>query len=289
MAKKTLEARVPEKKFMGRAVNKFIMLPVALLKVVYILPFILFAVWLLQLLYFPKLEIKKLSISQLAPMVKPPEEQNIFSKILMSKNQIASGHFHMIDEYISQQESVAPLCLTCHGNYPHSKEKKVRALLNFHTGFMACSVCHTRKEPGTENVIFKWVERETGEIINKVKGEYGKYPARIYPVIIDAKGQKKIFRPVDENAALHYLEIKDKYNPDQAAQAKVKLHEHISDKPVFCSDCHKKDGFLDFIQLGFSIQRVNHLDSTEVVGMIEKYKTFYLPSEIDFGIEKVFK
>jgi len=41
-----------------------------------------------------------------------------------------------------------------------------------------------------------------------------------------------------------------------------------------------------FKELGFSKQRIDHLDSTEIVGMIEKYKKFYLPSQIDFGIEK---
>jgi hypothetical protein len=55
---------------------------------------------------------------------------------------------------------------------------------------------------------------------------------------------------------------------------------------VFCSDCHKKDGYLDFRDLGFAQTRIDHLNSTEIVGMIEKYKKFYLPSQIDFGLEK---
>ena len=93
---------------------------------------------------------------------------------------------------------------------------------------------------------------------------------------------------MDEKAARQYIKIKDKFNPDQSAQAKIKLHEHISSKPVFCSDCHQKDGYLDYAKLGFPTQRINHLNSTEVVGMIEKYKTFYLPSEIDFGVENTF-
>jgi cytochrome c553 len=274
---------------MKRVVNKIIKLPVFLIKAVYLLPFILFAVWLLQLLYFPKLEVVKLGAARFAPMLEPAEEQDVFSAILMSQGSISPGHFHMIDEYISQQESMAPLCLTCHGTYPHSKEKKVRALLNFHTGFIACAVCHARQEPGTKDIIFSWVERETGEIVNKVQGEYGKYPAKIFPVQIGPQGQKKIFRPVEEKAARQYINIKDKFNPDQSAQAKIRLHENISTKPVFCSDCHQKDGYLNFIELGFPLKRVNHLNSTEVVGLIEKYKTFYLPSEIDFGAEKAFK
>ncbi len=288
MVKKNDDSQNSPKTFVRRAINVVIKIPVFLAKAVYFLPFILFAVWLLQLLYLPKLDVVKIGVAQFDPTLKPVEEQDIFSAILMSKDPISRGHFHMIDEYISQQETMAPLCLTCHGNYPHSKEKKVRALLNSHTGFIACSVCHARKELGTEDIIFAWVDREAGEIVNEVKGEYGKYPAKIFPIQIDSQGQKQIFKPVEERAAQQYLKIKDKYTPDQAAQAKIRLHEHISLKPVFCSDCHKKDGYLEFEKLGFPLHRINHLNSTEVVGLVEKYKTFYLPSEIDFGAEKLF-
>lgn len=288
MAKNNNDPQNFLKTFVRRAINVVMKIPAFLVKAVYFLPFILFAAWLLQLLYFPKLDVVKLGSAQFAPKIKPVEKQDIFTKILMSKDPISRVHFHMIDEYISQQETMAPLCLTCHGNYPHSKEKKVRSLLNAHSGFMACSVCHTRKEPGTEDILFAWVDRATGKIVNKVKGEYGKYQAKIFPVKIDAQGQKQIFKPVDETAAQQYIKIKDIFTPDQAAQAKLRLHEHISVKPVFCSDCHKKDGYLDFEKLGFPLYRINHLNSTEVVGMINKYKTFYLPTEIDFGAEKLF-
>ena len=288
MAKKNDDPQYSPKTFSRRAINVVIKIPGFLAKAVYFLPFILFAVWLLQMLYLPKLDVVKLGAAQFAPKIKPVEEQDIFTAILMSKDPISRVHFHMIDEYISQQETMAPLCLTCHGNYPHSKEKKVRSLLNSHSGFIACAVCHARKEPGTEDIIFGWVDRATGEIVNEVKGEYGKYPAKIFPIHIDAQGQKQIFKPVEEKAAQQYIKIKDMFTPDQAAQAKIRLHDHISSKPVFCSDCHKKDGYLDFEKLGFPLHRINHLNSTEVVGMVNKYKTFYLPSEIDFGAEKLF-
>lgn len=274
----------PPKSFLGRIAGKLLRLPVFLLKLVYLLPFLLFGLWLLQMLYFPQLEAKKIT-----EIVKPKKEENIFKTFLFQEDGVPREHFHMTDEYVTRKEGVLPLCATCHGTYPHSKERKVRAILNFHTGFIACSVCHARKEPETKDIIFKWVDWKTGEILDRVKGEYGKYPAEIFPIKIDNKGRKTIFRPVGDKAARHYLLIKDKLNSDQIAQAKIKLHEHISEKPVFCSDCHKKDGYLDFIKLGFSRRRVDNLNSTEVVGMIEKYKTFYLPSEIDFGVEKVFK
>lgn len=269
-----------------RVINKLTLLPTLLVKTLYVLPFLLFGLWLLQLLYFPQIEASKLL--EVATH-KEEEHQNIFKEILHQKDPVTREHFHMVDEYITETEHNPPLCLTCHGTYPHSKEKKVRAILNLHTGFIACAVCHARKEQGNKSIDFMWVDHETREMTTKVKGGYGKYPSKIFPIQILAGGQKKIFRPVDDKMAQQYLLHKDQYTPDQVAQVKIKLHEGISSKPVFCSDCHQKDGYLDFAKLGFSTQRINHLNSTEVVGMIEKYKTFYLPSAIDFGVENSFE
>jgi len=284
----TSENKKPQdqpKSILSRAYHKVARLPAFVLKAIYLLPFLFFGLWLIQLLYFPQLEAKKImEITR-----HKEKDKNIFRTILEENGPVARGHFHMVDEYITKPEPNPPLCLRCHGTYPHSKEKKVRAILNFHTGFIACAVCHARKDPGDKSIDFGWIDRQTGEIVEQVQGEYGKYTAKIFEIQITAEGQKKIFRPVDDETARQYLLIKDEYSPDQVAQAKIKLHEHISSKPVFCSDCHKKDGYLDYAKLGFPTQRINHLNSTEVVGMIQKYKTFYLPSEIDFGVENSFE
>ena len=261
-------------------------LPIFLLKVVYILPFLLFGVWLLKLVYFPH-ELPQVEAKKADESAKVTGEDGIFKKILLEKDTVPRDHFHMVDEYVSRPETISPICLTCHGTYPHSKEKKVRSILNFHGGFIACSVCHAREKHDEHTVYFAWVDRETGSISKQVEGDYGKYSAKVFPIQIAKGVRTRIFRPVSEEAAQQFLLYKDKYTPDQIAQAKAKLHEHISDKPVFCSDCHKKDGYLDFKELGFPKQRIDHLDSTEIVGMIEKYKKFYLPSQSDFGIEKV--
>jgi len=273
------------KSLMGNILNKLKKIPIFLLKTVYLLPFLLFGLWLIQMLYFPQLDAKKI----MGIASHKEEDKNIFKKILKQDELVAREHFHMVDEYIIKPESNPPLCLMCHGTYPHSKEKKVRSILNFHTGFIACAVCHARKKPGDESIEFAWIDHETGEITAKVQGQYGKYPAKIFPIQTTADGHKKIYRPVDDKTARQFLLTKDKYSPDQVAQAKRKMHEHISSEPVFCSDCHQKDGYLDYAKLGFPLQRINHLNSSEIVGMIEKYKTFYLPSAIDFGVENSFE
>ena len=249
-----------------------------LMKTVCVLLFMLFAIWLLQIVYFPKAGIDK---GLATP--KTAEKEGVFGEILVEKDPVPRGHFHMVDEFILQPEPNPPICLTCHGTYPHSKEKRVRSFLNFHTAFVSCSVCHVRKGADDNAFSFAWVDHATRAITAKVEGGYGKYPAKIYPITVSDKGERGIFRPVTEKAARQYLELKDKYTPDQIARAKAELHRGISDKPVVCNECHKKDGYLDFAQLGFPDKRIIHLVSTEVTGMIEKYQTFYLPSVIDFS------
>ena len=268
----------------GRIIRIIKSFSILLLKFLYILPLLLFGAWLLKLVYLPH-EVARLEAKTSLEPSKLSKEDGIFEKILLQKDTVPREHFHIVDEHVSPPERMPPICLTCHGTYPHSKEEKVRSILNFHGGFMACSVCHARKEHDEKMVYFAWVDRESGSISKKAKGEYGKYPGKIFPIKITEGIKTRIFRPVNEEAAQQFLKYKAQYTPDQIAQAKAKLHEHISSKPVFCSDCHKKDGYLDFEKLGFPKQRIDHLNSTEIVGMIEKYKKFYLPSQIDFGLE----
>ncbi len=251
---------------------------IILVKAIFAVPLFLFGLWLLQMLYTPALEAKRSAES-----LKPAEEEGIFRKILKNDKRKLQVYFHMVDEHLDQPEPYQPICISCHGTFPHSKEKKVRSLLNFHTGFMACAVCHFREDSADKTFSFVWVDRVTGITSRQVDGGYGKYPAKIFPAKATAENAEMIIHPVSEKSAREFLELKDQFTPDQIAQAKIKLHEQISQKPVFCIDCHKKDGYLSFKNLGYPENRVNHLVSSEVAGMIGKYETFYFPEVIDFG------
>ena len=250
-----------------------------MLKTVFMLPLVLFALWLIHLVYFPSPEARKSEESARAAA----GEVGVFRNILERGPAPAWTHFHMTDEETHQAEPFQPLCITCHGSLPHSKEKKLRSILNFHTGYMACTVCHVRKEPGDQDLFFTWVDRKTGMMSSSVEGAFGKYPAKIFPVRIAADGKQNILHPVDEKAAAEFLELKDRFTPDQMAQAKIKLHERITKKPVLCKECHQKNGYFDFAKVGYPRNRIDHLISSEVVGMIDKYETFYIPEAIDFG------
>jgi hypothetical protein len=259
-----------------------------LIKALYLLPFAVFGLWLLSVVYFPGFDLNaSFSLSKYA------EKAEALQQVTgLKKPGIPRDHFHEIDAYVDRPDPKAQVCAQCHGIYAHGKEKKVRAFLNMHADFMACAVCHLRKEDGqaasgliTENerIGFLWVDRETGGFESRVEGEYGKYPARIFPVIYDQQGGKRLPIPITAAAARQFLELKPKLKtPEQLEAARGKLHWAITKKPISCADCHKRDGYLDFLKLGFPKQRVDHLVSTEIVGMIDKYKTFHLPSVIDF-------
>ena len=182
----------------GQAMKKF---PAFWLKFVAILLFCVFGLWLLKLVYFPELEVKKSAVAAPAS-----EEEDLFGNILKRKGPVPQNHFHMVDEYVAQPEPYPPVCMTCHGTYPHSKGKKVRSLLNAHTGFVACSVCHTRIEKDDEGMDFAWVDRKSGMITTQFQGAYGKYTTKIYPVKLGADGSKEIFWPVDEKDARKFIE-----------------------------------------------------------------------------------
>jgi len=253
-------------------------LSIFIVKAVFAIPLLVFGLWLLQMLYVPGFDAGKPAARPI-----PVEDEGIFRKILKSDKRPPQPHFHMVDEILNQPEPFQPICLSCHGTFPHSKEKKVRSLLNFHTGFMACAVCHYRKDPADKSFSFIWVDRVTGITSRQADGQYGKYPAKIFPVKSTGENAEEIIHPVNEKSAREFMELKDQFTHDQMAEAKIKLHAQISQKPVSCIDCHKKDGYLDFTKLGFPKNRVNHLVSSEVASMIENYETFYLPEVIDFG------
>jgi hypothetical protein len=257
------------------------------LKVIYILPFFVIGLWLISVVYFPGFDLNA-SISLLKyGKTRAP----VGTTVVRKKEAVPRDHFHITDQYVERLDVKRQVCDLCHGVYAHGKDIKVRALLNLHTGFMACAVCHVRKDGGEgqggatlrpEIGGFTWVDNDTGEFKSSVTGEYGKYSEMIFPVLTAGQGIRRIYKPISDSAARRFLEGKPEWTEKQLDEARLKLHEGISKEAVSCTDCHKKDGYFDFAALGYSKQRVDHLISSEVVGMIENYKTFYLPSVVDF-------
>ena len=256
------------------------------LKVIYLTPIFALGIWLISIVYF-----KGFHFDMPFPSRSEKKDEGVFKTLMHKQEMVPRDHFHMIDKYVETQGQNQPVCVICHGSYAHGKKKTVRAMLNMHDGYIACYVCHVRLDDGhregktttaDKRIEFLWVDRETGEFKHAVKGEYGKYPAQIFPIEYSGQGAGRIFTPIKQEAAQEFLKMLPGLTKDQALEARAKLHEPLSKEAVSCEDCHKKDGYLNFKSLGFPQQRIDHLTSTEFVGMINNYKTFHLPSVIDF-------
>lgn len=211
-----------------------------------------------------------------------PVPEDLFHRLAEDEEDISRDHFHILDTPV--EVAGQTLCPMCHGTYPHGKDEKLRALLNLHVGFMDCAVCHMGKEPEADRR-FAWIDRESGELSFEPDGGFGVYPAKISLLMPNARGEPEVVRPVAEESAEAYLEVRHLYTPDQNTEAKAMLHERLSTEPVFCSDCHARDSYVDFDALGFTRSRAAALRSGDVAAMIEKYDTFYMPPAIDFGPE----
>ncbi len=189
--------------------------------------------------------------------------------------------FHGITEAVHAGSKSKSWCLKCHEDLPHSMSKEVRGMLNAHSFFLACEVCHIAPGEG-EHFEYKWLKSGTNIALTELKGPPGDYGASIVPFRIENGVAKRL----DENPeALQLLDESAAIDQDEDLQKrKMRLnsdiHKAFSAKPIFCDECHKKNGALDFEQLMYSPQRAHRLTFGEGANIIKQYKDFYLPSLI---------
>jgi len=197
-------------------------------------------------------------------------------------------HFHNVVEYPELPENLRPVCYICHSNYPHSKNKKVRALLNMHSQFLLCETCHVEAEKGT-GIIYKWYnpydenptgpffgtsyDPDTGRLV-KVKDHFSK----IAPYIMKAGKPELMIHIQDAPMAQDYTRVRDRLTPDQRDNVKKKFHINIKPKGNECRECHSRNSALDLRSLGFSEGRAIDLEQLNIRGMITKYEEFYIPN-----------
>ena len=197
-------------------------------------------------------------------------------------------HFHNVVEYPQLPENMRPVCYICHSNYPHSKNKKVRALLNMHTQFFVCETCHIEEKKGKQ-IIYKWYtpfdenpegpffgtsyDPETGNLVD-VEDNFSK----IAPYFKQGDDLESALQIQDAPLAQDYAKVKDKLTPEQRDNVKKKFHVNIKPKGHECKDCHAKRGLLKFRDLGFAANRTVDLEQLNITGMVTKYEKFYIPN-----------
>ena len=237
-----------------------------------------------------------LAFSSYGPKLLMPVKEKIFEKsestILTEAKRFEDlekhRHFHNIVSFPQAPESVRPVCFICHSDYPHSKKKKVRSLLNMHTQYFVCETCHIKEKEGAK-IVYKWYnplygdpsgpffgtsyDPETGNIA-KVEDLISK----IAPYFITGNTIESAIQMQEAPLAQDYMKVRDKLTPEQRDGVKNKFHVNIKPEGHECNACHWKDSILDFKKLGFAENRIVDLEQLNVKGLITKYKEFYLPN-----------
>jgi len=227
----------------------------------------------------------------LVPIQKKMEEKQqsaILDEVRRQEDYEKHRHFHNVVEYPTLPENLRPICYICHSDYPHSKNKKVRALLNMHTEFFVCETCHVEDRKDA-TVVYKWYnpfestpqgpffgtsyDPETGNLI-EVEDLFSK----IAPYFEYADRLDSALKIQDAPLAQDYMKVRDKLTPEQRDNVKKKFHVNIKPKGHECNKCHAKKGLLKFKELGFSANRTIDLEQLNIKGMVTKYEKFYIPN-----------
>ncbi|MBI5056240.1 MAG: hypothetical protein HZB61_06485 [Nitrospirae bacterium] len=227
----------------------------------------------------------------LVPIQKKMEEKQksaIMEEVKRQEEYEKHRHFHHMVETQKLPENMRPVCYICHSDYPHSKNKKVRAMLNMHTEFFVCETCHIEDKPGV-TVAYKWYnplekepkgpffgtsyEPDTGNLV-EVEDQFSKI-APFYR--IGGKFESAI-QIQDAPLAQDYVKVRDQLTPEQRDNVKKKFHVGIKAKGHECKKCHSKGGLMDFKALSFSENRIVDIEQLNIAGMITKYEKFYIPN-----------
>lgn len=220
--------------------------------------------------------------------IKEQRRSAIMDEVRRNEEYEKHRHFHNIVEKPKLPENMQPVCYICHSNYPHSKNKKIRALLNMHEQFLVCETCHIEKENGV-SIVYKWYspfnenptgpffgtnyDPDTGRLV-KVKDRYSK----IAPYLNKTGELESLIQKQDIPMAQDYMNVRDKLTPAQRDNVKKKFHLNIKPKGDECKACHSKRSILDYGKLGFTANRATDLQQLNITGMITKYHEFYIPN-----------
>jgi len=210
------------------------------------------------------------------------------------------GRFHNIGFKIQQDN--ASICVRCHGNVPHDKSKDIRSFLNMHAFYLACETCHSQPKKGDPSWDFRWSSKDNGKLVgnpsalvaiekmytSKSAAEqypvYGNYGAKIAPVSNDMGAYRLLHGSKEMVFVRRYLVEQERLGPAQKSQMKRIIHRKVSNKPVQCNECHRDENqYIPFAELGYPPTRLRELTNVAAVGMIKKYKKFYIPSFLKPG------
>ncbi|MEW5944554.1 MAG: hypothetical protein AB1710_12025, partial [Pseudomonadota bacterium] len=92
----------------------------------------------------------------------------------------------------------------------------------------------------------------------------------------------------DAPEAHEFLKLRGQLSAQDQESIKKAFHSVVNPIGRFCTRCHaqEKESYIPFRQLGFSDKRITTLTNLEIVGLVQKYKEFYIPTIFGQGFSK---
>ncbi len=234
----------------------------------------------------------------------PVNENNKPSELLASLKKKSvledARHFHNPANTLAL-EGKKSVCYYCHGDFPHFQKRMIRTLLNMHTQFIGCMTCHANPDKADENLItLKWlnfsgIEVEGGHFgvdYDKDSGylvDTDDFFSKIVPYLNNDGNEQLLEITEDDPIAIDFVKVQSTLQGQNREAVKKSLHRMVRPKGRFCTRCHteRAKSFVPFEQLGFSEERIYDLTNLNIIGLVEKYKEFYMPNLMNREIEPI--
>ncbi len=220
------------------------------------------------------------------------EPPALLAKLAEERTAERLRHFHNLPAEDAADEGTKTVCFYCHGDYPHSKERMIRTLLNMHTQFIGCMTCHAddRKVP-EERLTLRWLNFSGIEVQGEPFGTdvdphtgyltpTDDYYSKIVAYVRRPEGEELLEITESDPRAQEFVAVQDKLSDRDREAVKKSFHRLVSPKGRFCTRCHAEEdeSYIPFDALGFTDRRISDLTNLSIIGLVQKYKTFYMPN-----------
>lgn len=219
----------------------------------------------------------------------PPK---LLAKMDIERQKEKVKHFHRAPKVDPLTLGKRPICYTCHSEFPHSKKPMIRTILNMHTQFVGCMTCHTDDRKVSESTMtLRWLNYSGIKVKGKPFGtdvdpktgfllETDDYYSKVV-AYTNLNGQEALLE-ITEDApeAQEFIKLRSQLSDQDLGAIKKAFHSQVNPIGRFCTRCHagEKESFVPFRALGFSDKRISALTNVNIVGIVQKYKEFYIPT-----------
>ena len=219
------------------------------------------------------------------------QKQDLMSLLEAERSAESVRRFHNFPDRFLPTQGKKNVCLSCHGFFPHSKKPMIRSMLNMHTQYIGCVTCHSDPDNIDEDEIkLRWlnfsginvtgppfgtdIDHDTGELVKT-----DDYYSKIVAYRINGEQETIMEITADHPEMIEYEKIKNTFTDRDREAFKKRFHKNIMSKGRFCSRCHtnESESYIPFRELEFSDRRIQDLTNLNIIGLVEKYKDFYMP------------